>query len=203
MLSAVCAVCLCAGMILPAHAAEGFSDVDSGAWYVQAVAEVSQNGYMTGTGDGIFSPDAPVTRATVAAVLWRLEGAPGGGAESPFPDVAQGTWYERPIAWAKSCGIAAGSDKGLFNPDAAVTRQELAVFLYRYAQYRGETPAEGVLGLYPDTASVSAWALEGMGHAVGAGLITGTDEGRLNPGGAASRAQLAVILVRLMTPAMG
>ena len=87
-------------------------------------------------------------------------------------------------------------------PDSAVTRQELAVLLHRYAQYKGGDVAEGTLSLYSDAASISAWAREGMAHAVGLGLIQGSD-GRIDPGGAATRSQLAVILQRLMTPAMG
>ena len=200
LLTAICAACLCAGLVLPAGA---FEDVPDSAWYAQAMVDVAQNGYMTGTGASTFSPEALVTRATVVTVLWRLDGAPDAAVAAPFPDVAAGAWYETAAAWAKGYGIAAGNDKGQFNPNAAVTRQELAVFLWRYAQYKGESLAEGVLGLYADSASVSAWAVDGMQHAVGAGLITGTNEGRLNPAGAASRAQLAVILDRLTTPAMG
>lgn len=163
---------------------------------------MSLGGYMTGTSEAAFSPNAAVTRATVVTVLWRLEGAPAFSVEAPFPDAAAGAWYETAAAWAKGKGIAAGDDKGRFNPDSAVTRQELAVLLHRYAQYKGGDVAEGTLSLYSDAASISSWAREGMAHAVGLGLIQGSD-GRIDPGGAATRAQLAVILQRLMTPAMG
>ena len=209
-LSAVtCAACLCAALALPAAAAgapaasvPAYTDVAADAWYAEAVEAVSLAGYMTGTSETAFSPNAAVTRATVVTVLWRLEGAPAFSVEAPFPDAAAGAWYETAAAWAKGKGIAAGNDKGRFNPDSAVTRQELAVLLHRYAQYKGGDVAEGTLSLYSDAASISSWAREGMAHAVGLGLIQGSD-GRIDPGGAATRAQLAVILQRLMTPAMG
>ena len=158
---------------------------------------------MTGTSARTFSPDAPITRSTVITTLWRMEGAPESTAASTFSDAAANSWYTAALAWAQSAGIAAGDGQGHFRPDSLVTRQELAVFLFRYAAYRGEPAAEGVLGLYTDAKSVSAWAEDGMRHAVGAGLITGTGPNKLEPGGTASRAQLAVILDRLATPVMG
>ena len=133
-----CAACLCAALALPAAAAgapaasvPAYSDVAADAWYAEAVEAVSLAGYMTGTSETAFSPNAAVTRATVVTVLWRLEGAPAFSVEAPFPDVAAGAWYETAAAWAKGKGIAAGNDKGRFNPDSAVTRQELAVVLDR------------------------------------------------------------------------
>ena len=203
LMALTCAACLCGGLTVSAGAAGGFSDVSGTAWYAQAVSDVAARGIMSGTGDGLFSPNALVTRATVVTVLWRMEGASDAAVASPFPDVDPDAWYETAAAWAKGYGIAAGDDKGNFRPDAPVTRQELAVFLSRYAAFKGEQTAEGVLGLYSDASSVSDWAVEGMMHAVGAGLITGTNEGKLNPGGAASRAELAAILDRLDTTAMG
>ena len=107
------------------------------------------------------------------------------------------------VAWAEENGIAAGRSDGSFGGGDIVTREQLAVFLYRYSQYAGEELANGVLDIYSDVDSVHAWAREGMAHAVGAGLITGRDNGELDPGGPATRAQLAVILQRLMTPAVG
>ena len=107
------------------------------------------------------------------------------------------------MAWAKQVGIATGLGNGTFGGGDIVTREQLSVFLYRYGQYAGQELANGVLDIYNDVDSVHAWAKEGMAHAVGAGLITGTDEGNLEPAGAATRAQLAVILQRLMTPAVG
>lgn len=111
-------------------------------------------------------------------------------------------WYAQPVAWAKENGIANGDSRGDFKPDQPVTRQELAAFLTRYDQYRGVPLAEGSLNLYSDANMTGVWAVESMRHAVGMGWLDG-DGGRLLPGGVATRAQLAVILQRLTTQAMG
>ena len=105
--------------------------------------------------------------------------------------------------FAQAAGVATGLGNGTFDGGSIVTREQLSVFLYRYSQYAGDELANGVLDLYNDVDSVQSWALDGMAHAVGAGLITGTDEGNLEPAGPATRAQLAVILQRLMIPAVG
>ena len=193
---------LAVGTALPASAA-AFSDVASDAWYAQAVGEVSDAGIMNGTTDTTFSPDEQVTRGMVVTVLWRLAGSPAAAAATTFPDVEDWYYYAPAVAWAQAAGVATGLGDGTFDGGSIVTREQLSVFLYRYSQYAGDELANGVLDLYNDVDSVQSWALDGMAHAVGAGLITGTDEGNLEPAGPATRAQLAVILQRLMIPAVG
>ena len=193
---------LAVGTALPASAA-AFSDVASNAWYAQAVGEVSDAGIMNGTSSTTFSPEEQVTRGMVMAVLWRLSGSPAPAASSTFPDVEDWYYYADAVAWAQEMGIASGLGDGTFGGGSIVTREQLSVFLYRYSQYAGQELVSGVLDLYNDVDSVQSWAREGMAHAVGAGLITGTDEGNLEPAGPATRAQLAVILQRLMIPAVG
>ena len=204
-----CALCLCAGLILPAAAAEsvettaeGYTDVPAGAWYETAVAEATANGYMTGVAEGLFAPEDSVTRATVVTVLWRMEGSPAPAASVSFGDVSPDAWYAQAVAWAKENGIANGDTRGDFKPDQAVNRQELAAFLTRYDQYRGVELAEGSLALYSDANMTGVWAVESMRHAVGMGWLEGNGD-KLMPGGLATRAQLAVILQRLTTQAMG
>ena len=192
---------LAVGTALPASAA--FSDVASDAWYAEAVGEVSDAGIMNGTTDTTFSPDEQVTRGMVVTVLWRLAGSPAAAAATTFPDVEDWYYYAPAVAWAQAAGVAAGLGDGTFDGGSIVTREQLSVFLYRYSQYAGHELANGVLDIYNDVDSVQGWALDGMAHAVGAGLITGTDEGNLEPAGPATRAQLAVILQRLMIPAVG
>ena len=102
----------------------------------------------------------------------------------------------------KENGIANGDTRGDFKPEQFVTRQELAAFLTRYDAYRGSELAEGTLGLYSDAGEISAWAEESMAHAVGMGLLEGAG-GKLSPTASATRAQLAVILQRLTTQAVG
>lgn len=197
-----CALTLCAALTLPAGAA-GFTDVQSGAWYEAAVNEMVADGIMTGVSSTQFSPDGKVTRATVAVVMWRMEGEPQPSTLGSFPDVADTAWYAAAAQWAHDTGIIKGTDQGLFNGDGALTRQELAVMLTRYDQYRGTTNlAQGVLDLFEDGDTVASWAQEGMAHAVGMGWLEGSDD-KLNPGATTTRAELAVILQRLNIKAMG
>lgn len=197
-----CALGLALCLAAPAAAAS-YSDVPAGSWYAAAVQEVSDKGLMTGVTDTVFSPTGTVTRSTVITVLWRLEGSPAATIGERFTDVPEGAWYAAAADWAKGKGIASGNGKGAFEPDAAITREQLAVFLYNYAKYKGDAVAEGVLEQYADESAIHAWAMDGMRHAVGAGLLRGGSDNRLNPTGTATRAELAVILDRMMTPVMG
>lgn len=198
----VLALGLTVGTALPAGAVS-FTDVPSGAWYAGAVGTVSDAGLMNGTTETTFSPDAQVTRGMVAAVLWRMAGSPEPQESATFADVGEGDYYARAVAWAQEEGIASGLGDGSFGGESAVTREQLSLFLYRYAQYARMELASGVMDLYDDAEDIHDWARVGMAHAVGAGLITGNSDGLLDPGGTATRAQLAVILQRMMTPAAG
>ena len=197
-----CALSLCVGLALPAAAAGNFVDVPDGAWYTAEVNAAAEKGYMTGVDSTHFVPLGNVTRATVITVLWRMEGSPAPAASSSFSDVAADAWYAQAIAWGKEKGIADGNGKGGFDPDRNVTRQELAVLLTRYDQYKGVKLAEGALNLFSDANKISDWAKAGMQHAIGMGWLEGSG-GKINPSGLASRAQLAVLLDRMATPAAG
>lgn len=202
VLSLICVLALALGMTPLARAAE-YSDVKAGSWYYDAVQTVSDQDLMTGTSKTTFSPDAYVTRATVLTVLWRMEGAPNAVTSSMFSDVAKKDWYYTAAVWAKNLGIAEGYKDGRLGAGDLVTREQLAVFLYRYARYKSDVIAEGRLDLYSDGDRVSKWAVPGMQHALGAGLMTGTTKDTLSPLGYTTRKELAVILQRLMTPAQG
>lgn len=203
--SLLCAAALTVGLTLPARAtAPTFTDVPEGAWYCESVLTVAEKGLMNGTSKTAFSPLGNVTRATVVTTLWRLEGTPKAKSATAarFPDAAPGAWYFPALAWAVEADLASGYPDGRFAPDDNVTREQLAVFLARYARYKGQTFAEGVLDLYDDAGAISPWAVIGMKHALGAGLMTGTGT-VLAPGGLATRGELAAILVRLTTPVKG
>lgn len=202
LLSLFCAAALSLGLAGAARAAD-FTDVKPGAWYYEDVQAVADQGLMNGTSATAFSPEASVTRATVLAVLWRLEASPAPLDTAGFPDVPGNAWYAAAVAWAREAGIATGYSNGNLGPGDTVTREQLAMFLYRYAQFKDTVVAEGVLELYPDGDKVSKWAVPGMKHVLGLGLMTGNGKGDLDPLGVASRAELAVILERLMTPASG
>lgn len=195
-----CALSILTG---PALAAGGeYSDVTAGDWFAPAAQEMAEKGIMTGMADGRFAPYEVVDRATVVTVLWRLAGSPAATVTNPFSDTV-GTWYETAAAWAKGKGIATGYANGSFGGGDAVTREQLAAFLYRYAYQMGQPLADGTLGLFSDSAAVSDWAKTAVSHAVGAGILLGSDKGTLEPQGIANRAALASMLQRMLIPAAG
>ncbi len=197
-----CALGLWAALRLPAAAAWSFADVPAGAWYEAEVYRAAEQGYMTGVDETHFNPLGNVTRGMVVTVLWRMEGSPAPSSPSGFSDVAEGAWYAQAVSWGREAGIAGGDGQGAFHPEQDVTRQELAVLLTRYDQYQGVTLAEGALNLFDDANQISDWATEGVQHAVGMGWLEGSG-GEIDPDGLATRAQLAVLLDRMATPAMG
>jgi len=173
-----------------------FTDVAKNAWYHDDVAWAYNEGLMDGTGNGKFSPDMATSRAMIVTILWRLEGSPMGVEQSDFSDVVRSSWYGYAVDWAAAFGIVEGYD-GKFAPNDAITREQLAVILYRYAKYKGYdvVNTRTDLGSFTDADKVSDWALAPMQWAVGNGLINGTNDA-LNCGGTATRAQTAAILHR-------
>jgi len=171
-----------------------FADVANGAWYSEAVAYVYNNGIMNGTEKG-FEPNASTTRAMLVTMLFRLENKPTGGTAN-FSDVASGQWFSEAIVWAASQGIVNGYENGHFGPNDAITREQLAVVLYRYAQLNGRDVSSKVsLSSFSDNTAVSGWAQEAMQWAVGTGIING-DNGALNPDSNATRAEVATMIMR-------
>jgi len=176
-----------------------FDDVAQGAWYADAVKYAVITGLFEGTGDNRFSPDGEMTRAMLAAVLYRLAGSPAATAQNIFSDVEKGTWYAGAVAWGAQEGIVRGAGDGLYGANAPVTRQEMAVMLCRYARYRGcDMDKTADLAAYGDAAGIPDWALGAMKWANAEGLVTGVTATALKPGGNTSRAMAAVILMRFM-----
>ena len=177
-----------------------FLDVAEDAWYADAVAYVYENGLMSGTGANTFSPNATTTRGMIVTMLYRLEGEPDVSFGSSFDDVDAGMYYADPIAWASTNGIVTGYDESAFGPNDATTREQMAAILYRYAQYKGYDTDQGGMAIreYKDYESISEYALSAMGWAVSEGLVTGTGNAALTPGGNAIRAQVATIFQRFM-----
>ncbi len=173
-----------------------FVDVNAADWFCEAVRYVYARGMMGGTGANTFSPGGTTTRAMIVTILHRLEGTPA-AAGSAFTDVPAGQYYAQAVGWASSVGVVNGYGDGTFQPDAPITREQMAAILCRYAQYKGvDVSRRADLTRFPDSAKVSPYAAEPMGWAVESGLITGMD-GQLAPGGSATRAQVATILMRL------
>lgn len=173
-----------------------YNDVDAGDWFAEAVNYVTLTGRMNGTGEG-FSPNNNLTRAQMATVLYRMAGEPEGTIENPFSDVADGQWYTDAVVWAAETGITLGTSADTFNPNDDVTREEMATFLYRFAEYESLDPIEvtGDLSAFPDADEVAGFATEAMTWAVGQKIIAGVD-GNLAPDGTATRAQVATVLMR-------
>jgi len=171
-----------------------FADVDSGAWYAGDVAYVSKRGLMDGTGPSLFSPQGTATRAMTVTILWRLAGSPAPQSAAPFGDVPADAYYAQAAAWAAENRIAEGSD-GLFRPDSAVTRQELAALLYRYAG----SAAASVQPAFADAAQIAAWAKDAAAWAAAEGIVNGKPGNLFDPSDTATRAELAAMIHRFCT----
>ena len=134
-----------------------FADVSGSDWFYNDVRYVYEKGIMDGTGADRFSPNAPLTRAMIVTILYRMAGSPSVSGSSDFTDVAAGKWFAKAVAWAAANGIVNGYGSGLFGPNDPVTREQLAAILYRYAVYGGMTAVtlEENLGGFADTAQLS------------------------------------------------
>ena len=198
-LSLALSAALSLSLAVPALAA----DETPAPWYAEAQAYVTDKGYMTGTDKG-FEPDGTVDRATVFQTLYNLEGKPTEGIEKAAFNDIEGKWFAPAAHWAGFTGVAAGDENGAFNGERAITRAEIATILARYAAGKGLTSTEGGMSMKeaPDYDAIPAWALEGMSFCYYAGLMTGDQNGNLNPTANAVRAELATVLMKFdaLTP---
>ena len=175
-----------------------FTDVAKTSWYFTAVAEAYEGGIMSGTSADTFSPGGAATRAMIVTMLYRMAGEPEVTEAAAFTDVAEGKYYADAVAWASAEGVVTGYADGTFAPDQAVTREQLATILYRYAGTAGaDVTASAALDAFSDAASVGGYAADAMAWAVAEGIVSGTSASALSPKVGASRAQVAAMLVRL------
>ena len=176
-----------------------FADVPSGSWYYDDVAYVYDTGLMTGLTATAFGPNLSTTRGMIVTILWRMENEPAAKHGCPFADVRRGSYYEQAIAWASENGIVTGFDAATFAPDRAITREQLAAILFRFAAYRGmdAVTLRENLSSFQDQAAISAYAVSALNWAVGEGLMQGTGD-KLEPTGNATRAQVAAMLQRFI-----
>ena len=176
-----------------------FDDVDEAAWYFDAVRYVFENGLLQGTSDTLFSPDLTTTRAMIVTVLWRMAEEPVINYAMTFDDVPEGLWYSEAVRWAAGEGIVTGYDDTRFGPNDAVTREQLAAMLYRYAVSQGRDVSVGedtnILS-YADAFSVSEYAVSALQWACGEGIVTGRDDGTLSPQDSALRSEFSAMLMR-------
>ncbi len=174
-----------------------FTDVNEGDWFHDAVRYVYDNGLMDGVGDGQFAPNATTTRAQLVTILYRLAGEPDVSGQSDFTDVAAGQWYTDAVLWAAEKGIVNGISDTEFAPSGDLTREQLATILYRYAEGMGyDVSTQADLSGFPDAGDIQSYATEALSWAVAEGLLQGFEDDSLQPGGTATRAQIATILMR-------
>ncbi len=181
------------GADCPSH---GFTDLGTeGTWYHEAVDYVLRNGLMSGYGDGTFGPDDNLSRAMLAQILHNIEGRPVVNYLMQFTDVPGSEWYTEAVRWAASTGIITGYGDNLFGPDDNITREQLAVMLWRYAG----TPAATNKELhFKDVDEAGDFALDTLRWAVENGILTGYGDGQLKPTGLATRTEVATMLMRYM-----
>ena len=180
-----------------------YADV-AGTWSEEYVERMTELDLMEGRSAGSFAPNENMTRAELVLALYRLAGSPAISGKNPFDDVAGDAAYRDAVIWANEKGIASGRSQGVFDPDGDVQRQEIAKILNAFAAgavgRKALTSRADVLSGYADAAQVSGWARESMNWAVASEFITGSG-GKLDPRGAATRAQMAAILCRYMDDA--
>ena len=185
----------------PADLLGMFPDLDPNGWYLDAVRWALSHGVMRGTDRG-FEPNIPTTRAMVAQILFNLSGDKPGPLTDAFDDVRADDWYAAAVSWAVQNGVAQGKGAS-FDPDGPITREEVAVMLWNFAKHMGyDVSAAGSLAQFTDAESVSLWAEDAMGWAVGAGLINGMGDGTVNPQGNTTRAQIAALIQRFCEKVM-
>ena len=176
-----------------------FHDVTEGDWFYDAVRYAYETGLMDGVEDSLFAPNSETTRAQLVTILYRLAGEPEPGGDSGLTDVEADTWYTDAVAWAAQNGIVNGVSDTEFAPGDDITREQLAVILYRYAAYQGyDVSQRADLSGFGDASSIRPYAQEALSWAHAQGLVLGFEDGSLRPQGTASRAQIAAVLMRFL-----
>lgn len=174
-----------------------FTDIYEEDWFYDAVLYVYDHDVMQGVGNQRFEPNQKLTRAMVAQILYNIEGSPSVSEHKIFQDVSTDAWYAPAVLWAANHSIVLGYDTGLFEPDTNISHEQLATFLYRYAEFKGlDVSVKGDLSSCRDSASISPWAKDAVSWANASGLLIGMETDTLNPLGTASRAEAATLLMR-------
>ncbi len=181
-----------------------FNDADPSAWYFNDVLYVYEKGLMKGVANNIFQPNTPMTRAMLVTTLYKMAGAPATTSAVNFSDVAADSWYEPAVKWAAANKIVSGYVDGTFGPNDPITREQLAVLLWRYASHAGMKTANGgypLLSTYDDALSVNEVMRVGFDWVCSNGIITGTvvnANSLLMPQASATRAEVATVLKRFV-----
>jgi len=171
-----------------------YADLSTGTWYHEAVDYAIREGLLTGYGNGTFNPNGNLSRAMLAQILYNKAGRPSVNGGSSFMDVVPDSWYGDAVMWAAAQGIVGGYGNGKFGPNDHITREQLAVMLWRYSKEPAATDKELH---FSDANRASSWALEALRWAAENGILSGKGDGILDPGGLASRAETAQIFHNL------
>lgn len=175
-----------------------FDDVDANAWYAEEVYKAAKNEYVQGMGNKLFFPDAQMTRAQFAQVLYNMAGETGEWGTHPtqFTDVTADAWYAEAVSWAVEAGVVKGTSETTFDPEGNITREQIATMLYRYAG-NGAQADLSVLDAFVDGGEVCDWAETAMAWAVESGHMNGKGANDLQPHANATRAEVAALSVRV------
>ena len=177
-----------------------FRDVNKSDWFFDAVNYMSENGIMKGVSDDEFAPGETLTRAMFVTLLYRLEKEPEATGAS-FTDVSDKDWFSKAVLWAYENKIVSGVSETEFAPDVALSRQDAATILYRYAKFKGFDVSVGentnILS-YEDFEKIGEYAVPALSFTAGSGIMKGRTEKTINPDGTATRAEAAAIFMRFI-----
>lgn len=175
-----------------------FVDVKEGDWFYEGVKYVFEKNMVKGLTETTYGPDVTLNRATLVTLIYRLENEPSAPANT-FTDVSDGAWYKNAVAWAAKNEIVLGVGEGLFAPETNITREQIALILYKYTKFKGgDVSKTADLNGFKDVDKISDWAKDALSWAVAEGLIQGMGDGEVAPNATATRAQIATILMRYM-----
>lgn len=172
-----------------------FEDVDSDEWYYSAIKYSYENKIIMGYNSTTFAPNDKITRGMLVTILYRMEGSPKKQYPAKFPDVQDSSiYYYKAVNWAASNKIISGYDTGKFGPDDNITREQLAVILWKYSKYKGKCKnVTADFSKFSDSSKISDYAKQGMNWILGVGIMHGSN-GKLLPQGTATRAEAAALL---------
>ena len=175
-----------------------FADVSANAWFKKAVDYVNGKGLMSGVDENNFGPELLTNRAMLVTILWRMEGCPTSEQATNFTDIKATDYFYNAVLWAAENKIVSGVSETSFAPNESITREQLAAILYRYAAYKGYDVTQGGMAVreFSDYESISGYARGSVAWAVNAGIVSGKGNNTLDPGGVATRAEVASMLMR-------
>jgi len=189
------AIIMMCAMTIPTFAT-GFSDVSADAWHKESVLYIRDNGIMSGTTETEFEPNASMSRAMLAMVLYRMEGEPSVSGTDNFTDTANNAWYANAVYWASEQNLIGGYGNNLFGTNDPVSREQIATILWRYAK---SPTVNGNIESFAEANIISNWATTAVEWARENNIVGGKGENRFDPSGQATRAEVATILHNYLT----